>query len=90
MNTGMIKEVAYMRCHYWAIGKTWPVYQLIHTKKRPIVLALSATNCEQVAVSPETAMGCRRIKFLQEEEGYYCTFSLNNSIYYIKNLLAFT
>ena len=45
--------------------------------KRPTVLALSATTCEQVAVSPEIAMGCRRIRFLQAKEGYYCTFSLN-------------
>ena len=44
--------------------------------KRATVLALSATACEQVAVSPETAMGCCRIRFLQEEEGYYCTFIL--------------
>ena len=44
----------------------------------PTVLALLATTCEQVAVSPETAMGCRKIRFLQAKEGYYCTFSLNN------------
>ena len=44
--------------------------------KRPTVLALSATTCEQVAISPETAMGCRRIRFLQAEEGNYCTLSL--------------
>ena len=41
---------------------------LLHrTNKRPTVLTLSATTCEQVAVSPETAMGCRRIRFLQAE-----------------------
>ena len=44
--------------------------------KRPTVLALSATTCEHVAVSPETAMGCRRIRFLQVEEGYNCTLIL--------------
>ena len=49
---------------------------LCHTNKRPTVLALLATTCVQVAVSPETAMWCRRIRFLQAEEGYYCTFSL--------------
>ena len=43
--------------------------------KRPIVLALSATTYEHVTVSPETTMGCHKIKFLQAEEGYYCTFS---------------
>ena len=31
---------------------------------RPRVLALSATTCEQVAISPETTMGCHRISFL--------------------------
>ena len=51
---------------------------LLRTNKRPTVLALSATTCEQVVVSPETAMGCRRIRSLQEKEGYYCTFSINN------------
>ena len=45
--------------------------------KRPIVLALSTKTCEQVAVSPEIAMGCHRIRVLQAEEGYYYTFSLN-------------
>ena len=40
---------------------------LCRTNKRPTVLALSATTCAQVAVSPETAMGCRRIRFLQAE-----------------------
>ena len=50
--------------------------------KRPIVLALLETTYEQVAVSPETAMGCHRIRFLQVEEGYYCTFSLNNEYLY--------
>ena len=50
--------------------------------KIPIVLALSETTCEHVAVSPETAMGCHRIRFLQAEEGYYCTFSLNNKYLY--------
>ena len=42
---------------------------LCRTNKRPTVLALSATTCAQVAVSPETAMGCRRISFLQAERG---------------------
>ena len=45
--------------------------------KRTTVLALSTTTCEQVGVSPETAMGCCRIRFLQVKEGYYYTFSLN-------------
>ena len=40
---------------------------LCRTNKRPTVLALSATTYVQVAVSPETAMGCRRIRFLQAE-----------------------
>ena len=40
---------------------------LLCTNKRPTVLALSAKTCEQVAVSTETAMGCRRIRFLQAE-----------------------
>ena len=55
---------------------------LCRTNKRPTVLALSATTCAQVAVSPETAMGCRRIRFLQEDEGCYCTFILNNKYLY--------
>ena len=42
---------------------------LSRTNKRPTVLALSATTCAQVAVSPETAMGCRRIMFLHAERG---------------------
>ena len=42
---------------------------ICHTNKRPTVLALSATTCAQVTVSPETAMGCRRIRFLQAERG---------------------
>ena len=49
------------------LGHTRVLYFCLHTNKRPIVLALSATACEQVAVSPETAMGCRRIRFLQVE-----------------------
>ena len=53
--------------------------------KRPIVLALSATTCEQVAVSPETAMGCHRIRFLQEKEGYYCTLVLTKNNYAIQS-----
>ena len=58
-------------------------YTFIFTpKNRPTVLALSVTTCKHVAVSPETAMGCRRIRFLQAEEGYYCTFSLNNNYLY--------
>ena len=53
---------------------------------RPTVLALSATTCEQVTVSPETAMGCRRIRFLQAERGDYCTLDFNNLInQYYKN-----
>ena len=40
---------------------------ICRTNKRPTVLALSATTCAQVAVSPETAMGCRIIRFLQAE-----------------------
>ena len=59
----------------WAIGQTRVLYRSLRTNKRPTVLALSATTCEQVAVSPEIAMGCRRTRFLQAEEGYYCTFS---------------
>ena len=62
---------------FWAKGRPG-FYPFIFTpSKRPTVLALSATTCEQVAVSPETAMGCRRIRFLQAKEGYYYTFSLN-------------
>ena len=53
--------------------------------KRPTVLALSATTYEQVAVSPETVMGCHRIRFLQAKEGYYCTFSLNKYNYTIQS-----
>ena len=41
----------------------------LHTNKRPTVLALSVTTCEQVAVSPKTVMGCHRIRFLQEKRG---------------------
>ena len=37
---------------------------------RPTVLALLATTYEQVVVSPETTMGCHKIRFLQEKEGY--------------------
>ena len=40
---------------------------LSHTNKRPTVLALSATTYAQVEISPETTMGCRRIRFLQAE-----------------------
>ena len=38
---------------------------LCRTNKRPTMLALSETTCPQVVVSPETAMGCHRIRFLQ-------------------------
>ena len=50
--------------------------------KGATVLALLEKTCEQVAISPETAMGCRRTRFLQAEEGYYCTFSLKNKYLY--------
>ena len=51
------------------------------------MLALSATTCEQVVVSPETAMGCHRTRFLQAEEGYYYTFSfLTNDNHKIQSL----
>ena len=49
------------------------------------MLALSATTCKQVAVSLETTMGCRRIRFLQAQEGYYCTFSLINNTHTINS-----
>ena len=61
----------------WAMGRPRFYTFYLRTNKRPSVLALSATTCEQVAVSTETAMVCHRIRFLQAEEGYYCTFSLN-------------
>ena len=37
------------------------------TNKGPTVLALLATTYEHVAVSPKTAMECRKIRFLQAE-----------------------
>ena len=62
----------------WADGADPGSYAFIFAPtNRPTVLALSATTREQVAVSLETAMGCRRIRFLQSKEGYYCNFSLN-------------
>ena len=46
-------------------------YPFIFTPtNRPTVLALSAKTYEQVSVSPETAIGCHRIRFLQAKEGY--------------------
>ena len=59
----------------WAMGRPGFYTIKFAPTKRPTVLALSATTWEQVAVSPKTATGCCRIRFLQAEEGYYCTFS---------------
>ena len=49
----------------WVDGEDPGSYAFIFAPtNRPTMLALSATTYEQVAVSPEIAMGCRRIKFL--------------------------
>ena len=66
----------------WVDGEDPGSYAFIFAPtNRPTMLALSATTYEQVAVSPETAMGCHRIRFLQAKEGYYCTFILTTNIY---------
>ena len=57
----------------WAMGRPEFYTFYLRTNKRPTVLALLATTCEQVAVSPETAMGCRRIRFLQAKRGITVT-----------------
>ena len=69
----------------WAEGADPGSYAFIFAPtNRPTVLALSAATYEQVAVSPKTAMGCRRIRFLQAERGitvpYPLTMLLINTI----------
>ena len=48
---------------------------MCRTNKRPTVLALSATTCAQVAVSPETAMGVPQNQVSASREGDYCTLA---------------
>ena len=50
------------------LGQTRFLYFCLRTNKRPTVLALSETTCEQVAVSPETAMGCRKLGFYEQKK----------------------
>ena len=51
---------------------------LCRTNKRPTVLALLETTCEQVAVSPETAMGAVESGFYKQKRDISVPLVFNN------------
>ena len=51
---------------------------LYRTNKRPTVLALSATTCAQVAVSPETARGAVESGFYKQKRDITVPLVFNN------------